>query len=224
MERSENIIEIFEKYSDRTLKADEALDFEKKLSSDKNLLKEFNEFIASKEAVSVLGNLRFRQMLSKIMSEEDNAVKPAKPGNIKNLVSEIFDLFFFPFENIVTTRSGGDKNKVLLNAMTYYSEGNYEKASGIFRELMKKEPDNLLIYFYCGICELALNKAVSSRKFLNKVVKEDKEILNELAGWYLGLSYLKTGNVKSARKIFQSLTSTGKSRDSQNILKKIENL
>ncbi|MBK8553033.1 MAG: hypothetical protein IPL53_19010 [Ignavibacteria bacterium] len=48
MERSDNIFEMFEKYSDRTLKADEALDFEKKLSSDKNLLKEFNEFRASK--------------------------------------------------------------------------------------------------------------------------------------------------------------------------------
>ncbi|MBK8553032.1 MAG: tetratricopeptide repeat protein [Ignavibacteria bacterium] len=164
-------------------------------------------------------------MLSELMSEEDSrTLKPEKSGNIKNLVSEIFDLFFYPFENIVTSRSGGDKNEILLKAMSYYSEGNYKKASGIFRKLMKKEPDNLLIYFYCGICELALNKAVSSRKFLNKVVTEDKEILNELAGWYLGLSYLKTGNVKSARKIFQGLTSTGKSRDSQNILKKIENL
>ncbi|MDQ3021327.1 MAG: tetratricopeptide repeat protein [Bacteroidota bacterium] len=201
------------------------LDFEKKIVSDQEYSENFSSYKSAQTAITVLSREKLRSNLAKIFHDENRKKpKPKKNSNLKELLTDIFNEFFIPFENILTARADPGKDENLLKAMSMYSKGDYKNASLLFKRLLKKNPGDLVINFYYGISELALENFDGSKKLFKKIILDDKDLLKDLARWYMGLAYLKSGNTKSAKKHFESLTNKSSFFDTQKILQKINSL
>jgi tetratricopeptide (TPR) repeat protein len=222
---TEKTLDLFENYLNGNMNKEQILDFEKKIAFDKEFSETFSSYKSATAAVTALSREKLRNNLAKIfLNEKRKTPKQVKKSNIKELLIEIFNEFFIPFENILTTRSDSDRDEDLLKAMSLYSKGDYKTASLLFKRLLKKNPGDLVINFYFGISELALENFDGSKKIFKKIILNDKDLLKDLARWYLGLSYLKSGNTKSAKKLFESLKNKSSFFDSEKILQKINSL
>ncbi len=227
MNITEKTIILFDNYLNGNLSKEQVMDFEKRVSSDKEFLEAFSDYESAKQAVKVLSREKLRNKLSVLFSGEKEksprTIKEKKSG-IKELLSEIFNEFFIPFENVLTARTHHGKDAELLKAMSLYSKGDYKRASVLFKQLLKKNPSDPVINFYFGISELAQENLEGSKKIFKKIILNDKDLLKELARWYLGLAYLKSGNTRSAKKHFESLSAKSSFFDTEKILKKINSL
>ena len=109
----------------------------------------------------------------------------------------------------------------LADALTEYKSGNY-KAIQQFNEAMvsdtrgndeinNKENIIALAHYYKGISFLETNNTKGAIENLEWVAKfgADKRIV-EKAEWYLGLGYLKEGELEKADTVFQKILSFGK--------------
>lgn len=220
----ENII-LFDNYLNGKLTKKEVLDFENRMSYDNDFSETFSDYESAKSAVKFLSREKLRSSLSILFTEKTKtADKKEKPSAITELLTEIFNEFFIPFENILTARADSQKDEDLMKAMSHYSKGDYKNASLLFKQLLKKRPTDLVINFYYGISELAQENLEDSKKIFKKIILNDKDLLKELARWYLGLAYLKSGNTKSAMKHFESLSAKSSLWDSEKILQKIKSL
>lgn len=225
MTLTEKTLNLFEHYLSGNMNESQLLEFEQRISSDKEFSDSFSVFKSANSAVTVLNRENLRNHLSKIFPDEKNKSSKAGKGiNLKDLLDEIFNDFFIPFENILTTRSDSENDEELLKAMSLYSAGDYNNASKLFKQLLKKNPGDLVLNFYYGISELAQENFDGSKKLFKKIILNDKDLLKDLARWYLGLSYLKSGNTKSAKKHFELLENKCSFFDPGKILKKLNSL
>lgn len=225
MNISEETISLFDNYLSGKLTEKEVLDFENRMSYDNEFSETFSDYESAKSAVKILSREKLRSNLAILFTEEaSKAVKKEKRSTIKELLTEIFNEFFIPFENVLTTRAEQSNDSELLKAMSLYSNGDYKNASVLFKRLLKKNPSDPVINFYYGISELAQENLEGSKKIFKKIILNDKDLLKELARWYLGLAYLKSGNTKSAKKHFESLSAKSSLWDSEKILQRIKSL
>lgn len=86
----------------------------------------------------------------------------------------------------------------LADAMTYYSEGDYQTASSKLSNLYDPEAPNDTISYYLGASLLYQDNPEESRNYLNEVVNKAGSPFREKAEWLLVLSYLKEGNRQEA--------------------------
>jgi TolA-binding protein len=221
---TEKTLNLFENYLNGNMSESQILDFEKKEASDKEFSETFANYKSAKTAVTILSREKLRNSIAKIfLDEKRNEPKPVKTS-VREILTEIFNEFFIPFENILTARSDSGSDGDLLEAMSFYSKGDYKKASVLFKRLLKKNPGDMVINFYFGVSELAQENFEGSKKVFKKIILNDKDLLKDLASWYLGLAHLKSGNTKSAKKLIESLKNKSSFFDTQKILLRINSV
>ncbi|MFN3841266.1 MAG: tetratricopeptide repeat protein [Cyclobacteriaceae bacterium] len=126
--------------------------------------------------------------------------KPAAP---QELYAENFKVYPNVFEPI--TRGETQQSK-RTEAFTAYESGNYETAATLFTQLLaEKEEAGMLMLL--GNCYLVLGNIAEARNQFIKLINDFDDLDNQ-AKWYLGLSYLKEGDVKTAQLIFQELSNS----------------
>jgi hypothetical protein len=138
--------------------------------------------------------------------------------------AELYASYFEPYPNIFEPIVRGDNDVVNKRSTAFqaYESGNYAQAASLFSELLqeKKEPGMLLLL---GNANLMLNNTKEARNNFITLINDFEEY--DLQGkWYLGLSYLKEGDVKSAQLIMRELSNSeysyaGKAKE---LLKKAE--
>jgi TolA-binding protein len=100
------------------------------------------------------------------------------------------------------TRSLNDNEAdVWAEAVTSYNNGDYATAAAGFSSLASVNPAPR---FYLGMCHMGMSEYDEAVKILRGVVGEHGEFARE-AEWYLGLAYLKLGNIEAASACFESL-------------------
>ncbi len=119
----------------------------------------------------------------------------------------LFNSYYKPFEAISpVTRSINNNESVNYSAaIVSYKTGDYQKAAVVFAEELKKDPLAVSSRFFLGLSELAMKNYGESINLLSEVVNDSGEYSKE-ARWYLGLSYLKTGNEQKAAGCFEYLS------------------
>jgi len=130
--------------------------------------------------------------------------------NSSPALAELFDAYYeVPAVVLVTSR--GDHTEDALapvwnSALQKYSENRFEDASEDFRLLLQNSAfsHTSAANFYLGICYLSMNLPDSAVSCFNYV--SPASALSQDATWYIGLSYLKAGNLPGATEVFDNIT------------------
>jgi tetratricopeptide (TPR) repeat protein len=144
--------------------------------------------------------------------------------NRKEDPAQLYAKYFDVYPNVIEPidRDGSDEISKRTLAFQAYEAGDYQQASFLFNELLakKKEPGMLLLQ---GNSNLILGNTVEARNnFITLINDFDKYDMQ--GKWYLGLSYLKEGNLKSAKLILWELSDTENSyaKKAKELLKEID--
>jgi tetratricopeptide (TPR) repeat protein len=118
----------------------------------------------------------------------------------------LFNAYYKPFDAVspVTRSINNNESDIFSSAINSYKTGDYQGAAAGFDVVLSEEPLSGQTRFLLGLSHLALanyNPAISE---LSDVANAAGEYGKE-AKWYLGLSYLRTGNAPKARECFESL-------------------
>lgn len=135
---------------------------------------------------------------------------------------ELLATYLVPYEDLVSTRSGGDERTIIDLAMILYNQGAYAQAADDFDEVLEGRQDDDLLKLYAGISHLMSNNSGPATKLFVSISKGDGAF-NEIADWYLGLLYLKDGEPDLAKEQFQKVVDGGGefSKQAQEILKEM---
>jgi TolA-binding protein len=121
----------------------------------------------------------------------------------------LFNTYYKPFEAVspVTRSINNNGPDVYSSAINCYKTGDYQGAVAGFGIVLSKEPSSGDSRFLLGLSHLALSNYKPAISELSDVANASGEYVKE-ARWYLGLSYLKTGDSQKARECFESLVSS----------------
>lgn len=138
---------------------------------------------------------------------------------------KLFNSYYTPFEAIspVTRSINNIEATKYSAAIGSYKTGDYQKAAAGFAEVLKKDPLAVSSQFFLGLSQLAMQNYGQTIVLLSEVANDSGEYSKE-ARWYLGLSYLKTGDEQKAAGCFEYLSkSNGFYRESsEKILRRLK--
>ncbi len=138
---------------------------------------------------------------------------------------KIFDSFYKPFDAVspITRSMNNNETDIYSLAIGSYKTGDYNRAARGFSETILKDPTVVSPRFFMGLTQLALKNYDQTINLLSEVVNDSGEYVKE-ARWYLGLTYLKSGNKLKAAECFEYLAkSTGfYSERSEAILRRLK--
>lgn len=98
-------------------------------------------------------------------------------------------------------------NYELADALTYYSEGNYQTAYSKLYSLYNPDQPNDSIAYYLGASLLYQDEADDARPYLRQVAKNRSSAFQDRAEWLLVLSYLTAGDEAAAREVLRPILS-----------------
>jgi len=121
--------------------------------------------------------------------------------------NHVFNQYFQPYPDIVSTRSAYDSASALFgSAMLYYNKGDYAKAIRLLKKYQTAFPDDTLTRLYLGTSYLMENRVEEAIIELIKHPGIQGESIAEVYDWYLALSYLKSGRKAESKSILLTLS------------------
>lgn len=154
------------------------------------------DFLILSLVIRSAGREKLRNKLGVI---SDNYSKAAKKYDnnfvnvrgIKEKIEDLFNSYFIPYENLITVRSSKTRDKVLQDAMSYYTVKKYSSAAKLFKKYLIQNPENQLILLYLGISFLAADKYTNASTIFRKILKSKNSLLSDEVKWYLALTNLR---------------------------------
>ena len=201
-------IDIFDKYLHKQMTEEEASNFKERLKNEVDVRDQFQNYQSNIEIIIAKG---VRNEMSEIVKE--NRKKSRKTIWLaaaslslivvsfllflpsKETSSDLFEEFYKPYPNIITTRSVDE----IQFGMRAYSNGNFE--SSIQHLLNSKNSDTTNLYL--GLSYLSINKPASAIEYFKKI--EPNSLFNEQKLWFIGLTHLALNNNDSAFYFFNKI-------------------
>jgi tetratricopeptide (TPR) repeat protein len=245
-------IDLIQRYLDRGLSDDEKRNLEKRLKEEptlKTMYQEHQLLIRGIRYAHLQNKLQQLRALEKSLPEVKREGKESKQFWIQSYWKQttaiaasivlfavsyvlwnrpadpavVYAEYFEPYPNVFEPIVRGSESVTKRSEAFYaYETGDYQKAATLFAELLreKKEPGILLVL---GNANLSLGNTVEARNNFITLIKDFDEF-DIQAKWYLGLSYIKEGDIKSAQLILQELNDTeyAYSIKAKELLKKVE--
>ena len=122
-----------------------------------------------------------------------------------NSNDKLYAKYFSPDPGLPTTMSS-TANYEFYEAMVDYKQGNYITAISKWKTLQKVKPNNDTLSYFIGVAHLANKNEGKAISFLEHVTKNSEFALSNDAHYYLGLAYLKKGNIEKAKANLQNST------------------
>jgi tetratricopeptide (TPR) repeat protein len=116
---------------------------------------------------------------------------------------KLFTAYYQPDPGMVTAM-GTNSNYEFDRGMVDYKTGAYQAAISRWEKLLAQKPDNDTLNYFLGSALLAIGDDELALSFLQKTLEMETGIFQKEASWYLGLSYLKSGNNAEAVKYLQN--------------------
>ncbi len=121
-------------------------------------------------------------------------------------------------------RAEGQSGGLRAAAAQAYETGQYQEAEALARAWLEEAPNDQEMRFYYGLLLLGKGDASGSIPHLAAVKQRPGSPAYERpAAWYLGLAYLKRGQIDTAKRLFSELKS-GQDRyaiQARSVLKKL---
>jgi len=120
--------------------------------------------------------------------------------------SELYDNYFEPPSShyYQATRGGTGMND-LTTAFIPYEKGDFAAAYTEIISAQESHPDRPDLTFYAAISKLGEGDAEAAIPMFKACLSIEYQGVNEMAPWYLGLAYLKLGNVSEAKQYFEQV-------------------
>ncbi|MDF1695530.1 MAG: tetratricopeptide repeat protein [Saprospiraceae bacterium] len=238
---NDNIIDL---YLLDLLPEEEKASFETQLQNDEALR---SEVIIQREAlrdIEGIGRIELKSKLQSIHQEIKQDSTPASSSNtsirslfVKIAAAAIFvavmgtiwlmnqtpsteDLFaqnFEPYELSLTDRSSSDNTLTTIEEV--YASGNYNEAILLLEKAIQQD-NRLELMLGLGISYVKTDQSAKAITIFKQILKEDNFNYEDEAHWYLGLTYLKSNELKNARNHFNILA-TDSNRDHHKEAKKL---
>ena len=242
--------EQIEKYLNGKLSSIEIEEFEKRLKEDSEFKKEFllvkdvnnymPKYADQQEYSSIVNNVITKQRKHVSLSILHNkAVRYAASIALligfstllyfalsNNISSDkIFNKYYQPYEisEVYRSESTENVNLLFINAVDLYNNNQYVEAAEKFSAVLIEDSENTISKLLLAICAMENNNVQKSVQLLESVVSEKSPGYYEIAQWYLGLSYIKTNQLKKAEIVFNKIVNNQGyySKKASKILKKL---
>ncbi|TXD83835.1 hypothetical protein ESY86_07255 [Subsaximicrobium wynnwilliamsii] len=234
---SQELLETVERHLNKTMSKQEALDFELRLAEDP----QFRTHVADiKTLLLGIGNQSLKERLDEFHEALPESQMESSNSKTKSTMlwgkfaaailifaaiggfwwfsttqnERLYAEYFTPDPGLPTTMSSST-NFEFYDAMVDYKQGNYKIAIEKW-EALSIENDTL--DYFLGVAYLADKNQKRAIPFLEKSTQNTAFPLLNDAYYYLGLAYLKEGNIALAKKNL-SLSAT---EDSQLLLSELE--
>jgi len=223
---SQEDFEHLERYLNGSMSENEATEFEERIKRDSSLdqyLKEQRILLQAVEEQSLLHKLDdfHSEVTSKVITLDSNKSKEKSSFysklaiaaslaviiglggfwlfNQSNTPQKVFAVHFKPDPGLATTM--GDTSQFeFYDAMVDYKYGDYTKALKKWESLLIKKPKNDTLNYFVGVAHLANEDENSAIEHLIPVSQNKASFFYKDAQLYVGLAYLKAGNVALAKK------------------------
>lgn len=229
---AENDIALVEKYFDEELSAAEMQHFTERMKSDesfKTLVEQEKTLISAIRFQGMTDDLQYLKNLESTL-DTSKIVPLHAPSSRKWYFAaaaavalivvlakvfitpspsseELFQAYYKPYPNLFEPTVRGEvKVTKRTEAFQAYEQGEYQKAAAMFSTLLKEkeEPGVLLLL---GNCNLILGNVEEAKQNFT-TLNSDFDELDIQAKWFLGLCYLKSGDVEKARTMLTELGQT----------------
>jgi tetratricopeptide (TPR) repeat protein len=98
-----------------------------------------------------------------------------------------------------------ENERLFQQGMAFYQQGKYGPAINKLLLVIKKQPEDVNVNFYVGLCYLLIKNPDRAIFYLQKVIELNGEFLFEKCYWYLGNAYLLKNDRKKALKMFEKV-------------------
>lgn len=119
-----------------------------------------------------------------------------------NSNERLYAKYFTPDPGLPTTMSSSD-NYAFYEAMVDYKQGKYNTAISKWEILQNSKPKNDTLNYFIGVAHLANKNEETAISFLEEAIKNNEFQFADDAYFYLGLAYLKEGNLEKAKANFK---------------------
>ncbi len=119
-----------------------------------------------------------------------------------NSNERLYAKYFTPDPGLPTTMGSSD-NYEFYEAMVDYKQGNYQTAISKWEILQNSKPKNDTLNYFLGVAHLANKNEEIAISFLEDAIKNDEFQFANDGYFYLGLAYLKSGNIEKAKANFE---------------------
>lgn len=118
---------------------------------------------------------------------------------------KLYSEYFTPDPGLPTTMSNTN-NYDFYEAMVSYKQGDYKVAIDKWQALQNTKPNNDTLNYFIGVAHLANKNEKTAISFLENASKNSEFPLINDVYYYLGLAYLKDGNIDRAKNNFKNST------------------
>ena len=239
---------LFDSYINGELSAEETLDFENRLISDKVFAKSYNVYedatrFLKNTIVNKVETTAFKNNLKSISNAhfskiETAAEKPKKSkvfrfAQLAMAASVAIFLGIFAFNQFsnpaysdynshepMTVTRGGVKD--LIEATKAFNNQEFEKAHGLLKKVLDNDPDNSEVRLYYAITNIELDNYKIADTDLNKLIN-GKSAYKDKALWYSALSRLKQRNIDATIVLLKQISEEADDyKKAQKLLDKLE--
>ena len=197
----------------------EQLEFEKAMTTNDALKKQISIRSIEIKGIKLAGRDQLKNRLKIIHDQTQKA--PTKKRNLLPYVSGIaaaialllaagFYLFidnntnpealftqhYEPYVLSLSSRDAADNQIAQLSE--YYNNKNYKAALPLFEKILTDDATNARMLLGAGICNLELNQFMEARKHFSTIISINDIRLQDMAKWYIALSFLKENNPTAA--------------------------
>lgn len=231
MKHSLHDIELIERYFDHDLSGEERVMLEARLINDPGLKKMFEHeklLVNTIRYGAAQADLAFLREREKEMTSHERGIFGrrwyflAAAASVAILIlvvfvpswdesaTDLYEAYVNPYPNVFesNTRARADVSD-RSEAFRAYDQGDYERASVLFTNLISENPANkdAGVLMLLGNSNLMIGKTdVAQANFTDLLVNYDE--YDTEAKWYLGLVHLRKGDEKDARKYFEEVAAT----------------
>ncbi len=144
-----------------------------------------------------------------------------KPANSAQLFANHFETPRSPY--LLTSRGEADQNMPdLTSAFTLYEQGDHEQALPAIRELITKYPQQEDLTYYAGVSALASEMPEDAIALFKQAQQTQYQKVDEKSAYFLGLSYLKLGDLEQASQWLKKAESGVYGEKAKNLAKELE--
>ncbi len=124
--------------------------------------------------------------------------------------SELFSMYYKPYEPDIIVRSDINNLRDLENAILFYDQGDYNSAFDKFISIIAQDNSNYLAQFYLGLTCMELNKFDAAIEQFTSISEDWESPFRYHLEWYLALCYIKNNNKKEAKALLIQIKSANR--------------